>query len=276
MLTASGRKTFRSLHPAWECLNYPSAEPMSIVEAKLQCRRATDETSQDLLWRRIVEASRDRVEADLSRAICWQRWKLILDEWPDVIDIYKCPVRAVESVKYYDYSGTLTTVASTVYKVSYSEPARINLAFAQSWEPSIPQMGAIEVTFTAGYLVPFTANSSTDVLTFIDYTPTNGDYFTLTNSGGELPSPLVEKRRYYIVGASGSTCQLSLTAGGAAINLTSTGYGLHYLGEVRQSIMEAMRKRVAVEYADAEGSEIAAKCEASYLQSLRAAKYTVM
>lgn len=279
MFTTSGRKPFMLLQPEWHCINPPSAEPMSIVEAKLQTRRGLAVTNEDSLIQRIIEGARNQVETDTCRAVVWQRWKMILDEWPDVFEINKCPVIAVESVKYQDFTtptAVQITVDAATYKVSYSEPCRISPAFTKYWLAPRPELGAVEVTFTAGYLVPYTADATTNTLTFVDYAPTTGDRFRLTNSGGLLPAPLVEKRTYYIVGASGSTCQLSLTSGGSAIDIASPGTGLNFLGEVPQSLMTAMRKRVAVEFADREGSAIAADCERSYLQSLRAAQYTVL
>jgi len=275
--TFSGRPPFKTLVPRYELVNGPSAEPMHITEAKQQCRRALEETAEDSWFGRGVESARYQVETDTCRSIVWQRWKMFLDRWPDVINIYKCPVREVELIRYLDLSGsdgTWQTVDSSAYTVSYTEPCRINQSYGHYWLPARFQMGSIEVTFTSGWLVPFTADSSSDTLTFIDYEPTNGDSFRLTNSGGNLPNGLLERRTYYVVQSSGNTCKLSATSGGSAIDLTSNGAGLHYLGEVPQPAMQAMRKHIAKEYADREGSANAAACEQSYFQSLRAVSYT--
>lgn len=279
MLTTSGRKPFRLLQPGWQCLNPPSAEPISVAEAKMHSRRSVDDTSEDTAWDSYISSARHQVETDTRRAICWQRWKLILDEWPDVIEGFMCPLIAVESVKYQDFTtptAVQVTVDSTTYAVSISEPWRINPAFTKYWLPPRPQMGVIEVTFTAGYLIPFTADATTDALTFVDYTPTNGDSFRLSNSGGTLPAPLTTNKTYYIVGASGSTCQLSLTSGGAAINLTTNGTELSFLGVLPGGLRMAMLKHMATNFADREGSSIAADCERSYLQSLRSVQYVGM
>ena len=276
MLTASGRKPFRLLHPAWECLNPPSAEPLSIIEAKLQARRSTTVTNEDAIWLDCIAAARHQVETDTMRAICWQRWKLILDEWPDVIEGFKCPLISVESVKYYDFTtptAVLTTVDSSTYTVSKSEPWRVNPAFTKYWLPPRPQHGAVEITFTAGYLIPFTVTASTDYLTFTDYTPTNGDSFRLSNSGGQLPAGLSLNTTYYVVNASGSTCKLSTSSGGAAVDITTAGTGLHFLGVLPGTVKQAMLKHIATNFADREGSTVAADCERSYLQSLRAVQY---
>lgn len=277
MLTASGRKTFRILQPAWVQLNGPSAEPMSLVEAKEQCRRPLDDHTEDRLLQRMIEGARDQVERDSLRAICWQRWKLILDEWPDIIEIHKCPVIAIESITYKDFTtptAVTVTVDPTTYRVNLTEPCRISPAFTKYWLPARPELGPIEITFTCGYLIPFTVSSST--LSFIDYTPTSGDSFRLTNSGGQLPVGLSERVTYYIINASGNTCQLSLTSNGSAVTLTNVGNGLNFLGEVPQSGMTAMRKWLAKEFADREGSESSGRCLDSYLQSLDSIKYSVL
>jgi hypothetical protein len=77
------------------------------------------------------------------------------------------------------------------------------------------------------------------VFTFADtYTPANGDAIALTFAvGGSLPAPLTVTPNgtttfgnpgtalaiYYAVGASGQTCNLAATKGGAAITTTTTG-----------------------------------------------------
>jgi hypothetical protein len=71
----------------------------------------------------------------------------------------------------------------------------------------------------------FTADSGTDVITFSSYNPTNGDTFFLSNSGGTLPGGLTAGTLYYAINSSTNTCELSLTAGGSAVNITTNGTG---------------------------------------------------
>jgi hypothetical protein len=69
----------------------------------------------------------------------------------------------------------------------------------------------------------FTANVS-DVITFTTYTPVlNNVLYVSTTSA--LPNPLVINTKYYVITPVGLTCELSLTLGGAAINITTTGAG---------------------------------------------------
>jgi len=54
----------------------------------------------------------------------------------------------------------------------------------------------------------------------------NGDAIMLTTTGA-LPTGLLPGTVYYVINASGTTCNLSATAGGAAINTSGTQSGTH-------------------------------------------------
>lgn len=72
----------------------------------------------------------------------------------------------------------------------------------------------------------FTADAGTDTLTSNAHGLSNGQRVKLTTSGS-LPGGVTTSGRYYVVGATTNTFQLSLTSGGAAIDLTSVGSGTH-------------------------------------------------
>lgn len=271
--TESGRKPFRSLFTTQKLVAGPWAEPMDIAEAKQQARRGADITTEDQVIRRYITTAREQVERDTMRALLWQERSLSLDEWPDRIDIYACPVRSVE-ITYLDQAGETQTVPTSVYRTRLDlEPATITLKNGQIWPSALSESGAITVSFAAGYAVPFTADPATDVLTFTGYEPTNGETFRLTNSGGLCPGGLSESIPYYVINASGSTCKLSLTEGGAAVDVTSAGSGLHFLGSVPQSAMHAMRLLVAISFAAREG-DVPSNCYDAVANTLRAIKYT--
>jgi len=85
--------------------------------------------------------------------------------------------------------------------------------------------------------VTITANSSTDYITTANgVTLNNGAAFTLLNSGGALPAPLVAGTTYFVVNADlvNSRFQVSATSGGSVINLTTNGTGtnLLYVGKI--------------------------------------------
>ena len=69
----------------------------------------------------------------------------------------------------------------------------------------------------------YTANAGTDVISFTTAL-TNGTTIQLFTTSA-APGGLSTGTTYYVVNASGATCKLSLTSGGAAINITSAGTG---------------------------------------------------
>lgn len=67
-----------------------------------------------------------------------------------------------------------------------------------------------------------------NTLTIPEHNRTANQEFFLISSG-TLPSPLAALTPYYVISPSTNTLQLSATSGGAAIDITSTGSGTHYL-----------------------------------------------
>jgi len=74
-------------------------------------------------------------------------------------------------------------------------------------------------TFTSGDV-----NTGTDVITITDHGFENDDVIVFTTAG-TLPAPITSGPNYYVISASANTFQVSLTQGGAAVNLTTTGSG---------------------------------------------------
>ena len=79
-----------------------------------------------------------------------------------------------------------------------------------------------------GQVVTIT-NASPAVITSVDGSAfVNDNNVTLTTTGA-LPSGLSTATTYYIVNTTGTTCNLSTTSGGSAINTSSAGSGTHTL-----------------------------------------------
>ncbi len=148
----------------------PVGEPVSLTEAKLHLR--VDVTDDDALITALITAARQYAETLTQRQFVTATWKLVLDSFPGpslmgvpagtpfslpghAILLNKSPVQAVSSINYLDMSGTQQTMPSTDYVVDTScEPARITPVFGKIWPISLPQIGAVTVTFTAGYGAP--------------------------------------------------------------------------------------------------------------------------
>jgi hypothetical protein len=175
------------------------------------------------------------------------------------------PVQGVSQIQYIDASGALQTLSSTVYQVDLNNPtARILPAYAQYWPYTQPTTNAVRVTFTAGMVTPFTVSGS--VLTLYGgLPPVNGQFVRLSNSGGDsggsgppgancgLPDPLQSYTDYYVVNASGQTCQLSATLAGAPITLNNAGTGTNFIGIVPPAISVGIAQLAAHWYRNREG-----------------------
>lgn len=80
--------------------------------------------------------------------------------------------------------------------------------------------------FLSSPFAPEDIDFVTDTITITNHDFANGDRVLLTSTDS-LPTPLVEKTFYYIVNASANTLQFSTASGGAPVDITFTGTGLH-------------------------------------------------
>lgn len=129
----------------------PSGEPVSLAEAKLHLRVDVDD--DDALISSLIATARQAAETLTGRQLISARWKLVLDAFPwGEILLAKCPVQSIVSIQYLDMNGLSQMLPSSDYVVDTAcEPARITPVFGKTWPPTLPQIGAVTVTFDAGY-----------------------------------------------------------------------------------------------------------------------------
>lgn len=151
----------------------PSAEPVTLAEAKLHARIDIDD--DDALVTDLIAAARQWVEENTGRCLIHQTWRLTLDAWPAgqsddwwsgvrvgpisqldaaVARIERSPVVSVTSVTTLEESGSATTWDAANYYLA-REPqgyGRLTRRQGVSW-PSVVgrDAGAIQITFVAGY-----------------------------------------------------------------------------------------------------------------------------
>lgn len=262
----------------------PTTEPLHLDEVKAQLR--IQYTSEDTLLAGFLTAARQQWEEVAGRALVAQTLVVTLDQFPCVAPAYaawmegenaillpRSPALAVASITYVDSDGATQTVPTTDYLLdSYLEPNRVILAYGKSWPSARYQPNSVQVTYQAGYATPFTAATS-DVLTFAGRSPVANEVLRVWNSGGALPGGLSANTDYYAVNVSGQTCKLSLTSGGSAIDITSTGAGLHFAGEIPRPILTELVLWVGNLNNNREGSAVQAlKCMVSQQYRLRGAQ----
>lgn len=222
-------------------LTQPYAEPVSLAEAKQHCR--VDIDADDSLIQSLIAAAREYVQTFTSRQIVVAGFQ---DQYEQLVEpVYKLrglPLRAITTVDYIDDDGDDAEVPEASYEaVTVIEPGYIRLVNGASW-PTDQRAGAgdVSINYIAGHVIPFTADAAADTITTKGLALTDGQIIRLTNSGGTLPAGLATFTDYHVVNASGATCQLSLTSGGGEIDITNTGTGTQFIGEVPTGMRQAM------------------------------------
>ncbi|MFZ3132767.1 MAG: head-tail connector protein [Desulfosporosinus sp.] len=132
----------------------PATEPITLAEAKLYLH-ADDSTVEDTLITAFITAAREYCEDYQNRAYVTQTWELWLDDWPDddFIRIPLSPLRAANSIKYYDTANAVATMTATDYFVdTKSNPGRVSLTYGMTWPTTTlrPANGVV-IEFEAGY-----------------------------------------------------------------------------------------------------------------------------
>lgn len=138
----------------------PDTRAVSLDDAKVFLKM--DEISSDdgviLL---LLDAAIEQVEAATGRCLINQTWKQTFSSFPigdDDWQFYRSKVQSITHIKYYDLSGVLQTVPSTVYEIIQEEPAGIRRKTGQSWPAHDGRADGIEVQYVVGY-----GNSANDV-----------------------------------------------------------------------------------------------------------------
>lgn len=133
----------------------PICEPVTPDLVKLHARIDLD--VEDALIGEWIQAAREYAEDHTGRAWVTQTLKMIMCGFPHCsrnIELPVEPVSSVSSVKYYDQSGSLTTlVAGTDYQVWLDHsPPLIAPMPTKTWPyPQTNKLGSVEIVFVAGY-----------------------------------------------------------------------------------------------------------------------------
>lgn len=135
---------------AYQLITPAAGEPLTLAEAKAHLR--VDLADDDLLITSLISAARQHAEFLTGRQLLSASWQLVIDQFPRVINLERCPVLAVQSLQYLDTQAVWRTMPSTDYVLDVStEPARITPVFGKIWPIAMPQIGSVKINFTSGY-----------------------------------------------------------------------------------------------------------------------------
>lgn len=133
-------------------LTGPTAEPVTLDEAKRHLRVEADITDDDALITALIVAAREGAEHLTGRALLAQTWELALDAFADEISLPHPPLTGVTSIQYVDPDGALQTLAADDYLLdSHSTPVRLTPAYGVCWPDTRRQANAVLIRYTAGY-----------------------------------------------------------------------------------------------------------------------------
>jgi uncharacterized phiE125 gp8 family phage protein len=131
----------------------PTVEPITLAQARVQCKLEADYTDEDEALTVYIQAARELVEEITGRSLITQTRVMRLDYFPSCYEIHLDHGRllTVTSVEYYaDSTDVLTTLSSSDYWVdTHSEIPRITVK--TSWPSTYDRPNAVVITYTAGY-----------------------------------------------------------------------------------------------------------------------------
>jgi uncharacterized phiE125 gp8 family phage protein len=266
----------------------PSGDPVHVEEAKLD-RRVTD-AADDGRIRSLISTARQHAEMQTRRQLLHARWQLTLDAFPlawegtplpfpnavnippFAVMLPHSPLVKVVSIQYIDMAGAQQTMPTSDYVVNKAnEPALITPAFGKIWPITLPQIGAVTITYDAGYASPFKATSGTGNITVTGpVTWAVGDRVQFYSSGDAdcaLPAPLDPDSSYLIATAPGNGVYTLTDLAGNAITFTNAGSGVgrHFIGVVPDGLRSWILMRVGSLYENREEIAVLVRGKAELL-----------
>lgn len=128
----------------------PTAEPITLAEAKRQLFLAESDTSQDAELVSRIQAAREQWEHDTDTVTLTQTLSVTAERFAGrEIHLPGRPIQSITHVKYYDDQDTLQTLSTSYYKFNAQE-REIELNWNSSWPTTAIRWDAVAVTYVAG------------------------------------------------------------------------------------------------------------------------------
>ena len=175
----------------------PAALAVSMADARLQCRRETDDTSLDALITRYIQGAAAECEAITHCALMEQTLEQTLDAFPAEGDIRlkRPPVRSIVSVTYVDAAGVTQTLPPEAYTLNATGDDRVRSwwllpAEGTTWPATRAVVDAVRIRMVCG-LATSDATVPADIgiwlLLAIAYLGTQAEAIDTTGRASTLP-----------------------------------------------------------------------------------------
>lgn len=208
----------------------PTALPVALAAVKDYLRITTSD--EDTTLTALIHTATAHVESAAGVQLVDATRAHKMDNWPGskVAALPYPPLLSVSSISYLDDDGESQTLSTDEYTVdATSYPGRFYLSYNGQWPTLYGVRHAVTVNYLCGMACPFTANDSTEVLTWSGRAPADDDVVRVVNSGGALPAGLSADTDYYVIDSSDQTCKLSAESGGSAVDVTDAGSGTNFI-----------------------------------------------
>jgi hypothetical protein len=192
----------------------------------------------------MIPAAFQHAEAICKNTLVYRPVREQFDSFLPILELSGYPCRGVKSITYIDTNGATQTLDPTKYIVDITKGrARLTPAYAMYFPPVRPIMNAVQITYDVGLLCPVSAvDIAGDTITAPGLNPVSGAIAQFSVDAGTMPGNLIASSPYYYRSPSGDTFQLSLTSGGAAIDLTAGYVAPVFVGILHPTIRMALRK----------------------------------
>ena len=136
----------------------PAAEPVTLAEARSQCRIAADDTSEDALLGVYIQAAREAAEHQLGRSIINTTWEQSLDGFPSdsgAIELEQALAAGITSVVYTNTAGSPVTMDTSGYQLQVAgQSASLLPAAGTSWPSTLTGdnvINTVRIRYVCGY-----------------------------------------------------------------------------------------------------------------------------
>jgi uncharacterized phiE125 gp8 family phage protein len=153
----------------------PDLEPVTLEEAKAQCRVELDFTDDDINLLRYIKAARELAEVNTKSTFCATQYRLSFSGFPEFehggfdsgrIILPRGPIIELLSFTYLDSTRTPVTVdlddATTLQQGLDDEPPWIAPAAGAFWPNGFRTQGAVSIEYLAGYASTAASPVTTD------------------------------------------------------------------------------------------------------------------
>lgn len=139
----------------------PDSQPITLAEAKKQCKIDNDITEEDDLLQEYIDTATELAEEYCKRSFVQRTLEVTFDDFPrdyyyadNRVVLPQGPVLAVVSFAYTTWDGTVTEFTADQYRLGVDNENRPYLRGAQAfatWPSAQCGFGAVRVRYLAGY-----------------------------------------------------------------------------------------------------------------------------